>query len=97
MEYVSTAKWRERRWRLFSTFPCEKNSEKSKLVFSLYKQPWIQLVSATRVSWLFLAGSSKFHGGFQDQFANSLSAPAYSLHTVFKQPKTLKNQTLLPF
>jgi len=21
MEYVSTAKWRERRWRLFSTFP----------------------------------------------------------------------------
>jgi hypothetical protein len=24
MEYVSTAKWRERRWRLFSTFPwCE--------------------------------------------------------------------------
>src|SRR5210317_443140 len=49
MEYVSTAKWRpactkrvgegrERSWRLFSTFPCEKNSEKSKLVFSLYKQ-----------------------------------------------------------
>jgi hypothetical protein len=23
MEYVSTAKWRERRWRLFSTFPQE--------------------------------------------------------------------------
>ncbi len=24
-EYVSTAKWRERRWRLFSTFPMEKS------------------------------------------------------------------------
>jgi hypothetical protein len=24
MEYVSTAKWRERRWRLFSTFPSGK-------------------------------------------------------------------------
>ncbi|MEC4681864.1 MAG: hypothetical protein VST67_14370 [Nitrospirota bacterium] len=23
MEYVSTAQWRERRWRLFSTFPVE--------------------------------------------------------------------------
>jgi len=23
MEYVSTAKWRERRWRLFSTFPLQ--------------------------------------------------------------------------
>ncbi len=21
-QYVSTAQWRERRWRLFSTFPC---------------------------------------------------------------------------
>jgi hypothetical protein len=25
MEYVSTAKWRERRWGLFSTFPDSKN------------------------------------------------------------------------
>jgi len=29
MEYVSTAKWRERRWRLFSTFPEAKGEEVS--------------------------------------------------------------------
>jgi len=27
-QYVSTAKWRERRWRLFSTFPEEFKSRK---------------------------------------------------------------------
>ena len=25
-QYVSTAKWRERRWRLFSTFPLRKSA-----------------------------------------------------------------------
>ncbi len=28
IEYVSTAKWRERRWRLFSTFPFTNNKRR---------------------------------------------------------------------
>ena len=42
-------------------------------IFKIYKGPWIQLVSATRGSWLFLEGGSKFHGGFHTQFARRLS------------------------